>query len=97
MRLLNINEQNEVSGAEYGVCTMDEYMPNFVTIDYNYESPMMIFSQAVNAAFWGCTGALVTGKGAMGCALGGGIAAAGKTMSYFIEDAYWMYQTASNK
>ncbi len=95
MRNLNTIELKAVAGAEYGVCTMDEYMPSFVTVDYNYQSPMLIFSEAINAAFWGCSGAMITGKGIQGCVIGGTIAAAGKTMSFFIQDAYWMYQAAS--
>jgi uncharacterized protein YigE (DUF2233 family) len=95
MIILNKKDCLIVSGATYGVCTIDEYMPSFVEVDYNYQSPMLIFSEAINAAFWGCSGALMTGKGLPGCFIGGSIAAAGKTMSYFIQDAYWMYQAAS--
>ena len=95
---LTRDEIYRVSGATYGVCTIDDpfgtSMPNFVTVDYNYESPMMIFTQALNAAVFGCIGGLAGGKGVQGCVIGGGIAAATKTMSYFLEDAYWMYQQA---
>ena len=97
MRILNTIESILVSGADYGVCTIDDYMPDFTTIDYNYQSPMLLFSEAMNAAFWGCSGALMTGKGLPGCFIGGSIAAAGKTMSFFIQDAYWMYQDAAGK
>lgn len=96
MRNLNLIEYSQVSGATYGVCTIDEYMPSFVEVDYNYQSPMLIFSEAINAAFWGCGAAILSGRGLMGCAIGGGAAAGAKTMSYFIQDAYWMYQAASN-
>jgi uncharacterized protein YigE (DUF2233 family) len=95
MRNLNINEYVFIAGSDYGVCMVDDFYPNFVQVDYNYQSPMLIFSEAINAAFWGCTGALMTGKGLPGCFIGGSIAAAGKTMSYFVQDAYWMYQEAS--
>lgn len=95
MRHLTLIESKSVAGADYGVCTIDDYMPDFTTIDYNYQSPMLMFSEAINAAFWGCSGAMITGKGIQGCIIGGSIAAAGKTMSFFIQDAYWMYQAAA--
>lgn len=96
MRNLNKEDILLVSGADYGVCTIDDYMPDFTTIDYNYQSPMLLFSEAMNAAFWGCGAALMSGRGLMGCAIGGGAAAGAKTMSFFIQDAYWMYQTAAS-
>lgn len=96
MRDLTLLEYKEVSGADYGVCTIDDYMPDFTTIDYNYQSPMLLFSEAMNAAFWGCGAALVSGRGVMGCVIGGGAAAGAKTMSFFIQDAYWMYQSAAS-
>lgn len=96
MRNLNKEDCILVSGADYGVCTIDDYMPDFTTIDYNYQIPMLLFSEAMNAAFWGCGAALVSGRGVMGCVIGGGAAAGAKTMSFFIQDAYWMYQTAAS-
>jgi len=96
MRNLNTTELTAVSGADYGICTIDEYTMSFITIEYNYQSPMLIFSEAVNAALWGCGAALVSGRGLAGCAIGGGAAAGAKTMSFFIQDAYWMYQSAAN-
>ena len=94
---LNLSEFDKVSGATYGVCTIDEYNgPNYVEIDYNYQSPMMIFSQALNAAIFGCIGGFATGKGVAGCVISGGVAAGAKTMSFFVEDAYWMYQQAKS-
>jgi hypothetical protein len=93
MRNLSLIEHSQISGATYGVCEYNDF--SFVEVNYNYQSPMLIFSEAINAAFWGCAGAMITGKGVPGCVIGGSIAAAGKTMSYFIQDAYWMYQAAS--
>ncbi len=95
MRNLVFDEFEKVAGATYGVCTIEEYNgPSFVEIDYNYQSPMLIFSEALTAAIFGCIGGFATGKGPQGCLISGSIAAAGKTMSFFVQDAYWMYQQA---
>lgn len=100
MRNLLFKECYEVSGATYGVCTIDDYYdysgPSLVEVDYNYQSPMMIFSQALTAALFGCIGGFATGKGVAGCVISGSVAAGAKTMSFFVEDAYWMYQQAKS-
>lgn len=97
MEDLNLIQCGQISGADYGVCTIDEYWPDVVEVNYNYQSPMLIFSEAIGAAFVGCIGGFATGKGVPGCVISGGVAAGAKTLGYFIEDAYWMYQKASNK
>jgi len=98
MRHLVFDELQRVSGATYGVCTIDDYYdytgPSLVEVDYNYQSPMLVFSQVLSAALIGCIGGFATGKGVAGCVISGGVAAGAKGMSYFIEDAYWMYQEA---
>jgi hypothetical protein len=100
MRNLTFSESTLIAGATYGLCSIDDpwglgyAADNPITIDYNYQSPWLIFSQAIAAAFIGCGAGIISGKGPMGCAIGGGAAAASKTLSYFVEDAYWMYQAA---
>jgi len=98
MRHLVFDELQRVSGATYGVCTIDDYYdytgPSMVQVNYNYQSPMLILYDSLNAALFGCGAALLSGRGTMGCVIGGGAAAGAKAMSYFIQDAYWMYQEA---
>jgi len=97
MRNLVFDEFKRVSGATYGLCTIEEYSgPSVVETDYNYQSPMLMLSQALSAAFFGCIGGLAGGKSIPACVIGGGIGAATTTMGFFIEDAYWMYQKAKN-
>lgn len=100
MRDLIVLETTQVSGANYGMCYIDDYAPNMSYITYTepQKTPLsLILAEAFNAAFWGCTGALITGRGIPGCVIGGGVAAAGKTMSIVINDAHDLYWTHKSK
>lgn len=97
MRDLYIDEFNRVSGATYGVCTIDDYMPNYVTIDISPETdPIIIAMKAINAAAWGCAGGAVMGGGVIGCGIGAFIGGGGSLMETAIIDAYKMYLDAKH-
>ena len=101
MRMLNKFESERVAGAVYGMCTIGDPI-NFSpvehsSVDYTFRDPGLTFAEIINAGFWGCTGALATGRGIQGCVIGGGIAAGAKTMSFFINDAYDLYWKSKKK
>ncbi len=88
---------NLISGATYGVCTIDDYIPNYVTIDSSPETdPIIIAMKAINAAAWGCAGGAVMGGGIIGCGIGAFIGGGGSLMETAIIDAYKMYIDAKH-